>query len=286
MTHSDLSIDEMVEMILEPPALELDVNSLRHALETLDTDAIRSLFVDLRHLQTKGMGLCIADDIVCLIVDRVVEWQEVDSFELLSFLLNLLDEIPISSYTRIITRELSRTGGQQAIPLFRRMLDSERKYLQSEGAWGIVITQYTEPVQALADESELVRYEAVGLLHETETVYALNDQSEKVRHAAATKLEKEDNHLGLIQALQDPSSAVRCIGAWYMGRRHVSEAVNPLIALVQTEDDEETLRAAIWSLGVLRADAALPAIRELCSHPDLQIAAAAQEAVARLGLPT
>ena len=134
--------------------------------------------------------------------------------------------------------------------------------------------------EVLLQEEKLREKEAA------EEEFALNDQSEKVRHAAATKLEKEDNHLGLIQALQDPSSAVRCIGAWYMGRRHVSEAVNPLIALVQTEDDEETLRAAIWSLGVLRADAALPAIRELCSHPDLQIAAAAQEAVARLGLPT
>ena len=282
MKYTDTTLDELVEMITTEPAYKLDVSLLRRALETLDADEIRSLFVELYQLQATGRGLYMGDEIVCMIVERATERQDVDTYQLLSTMLNLLVEMPISICTGVVTKELSRIGDHEVVSLFRKILNSDKQYAREDAALGIVVTQYTEAVQALEDESELVRYMAVDQLDASETVLALNDRSEMVRHAAAEKLEKEENASGLIKALRDESASVRRIAAWYMGRKQVKEAVQPLIELVQVEDDVEALRAAIWSLGVLRDPQAMPFIDKLTRHSDPIIAATAQDSLSRL----
>ncbi len=254
------------------------------ALETLDYDAVRSLLIVVQQqLNAVAFDPFDADYIVRKIVERVIESEGVDKFQLLSLLL----EIPIFTYECfVVVDALCSLDDKRVVPLFRTYLGTGSSLAREDIANGVIKVKYPIVTLALQDEFELVRYVTVKRLKPDETILALRDESEKVRLAATKKLEKEENRDGLLQALADDASNVRRIAAWYMGRRQVAEAVEPLIRLVQTEDDTETLRAAVWSLGVLRDARALPYLETLCSHDNQLISDAAIDAISKFGRET
>lgn len=82
---------------------------------------------------------------------------------------------------------------------------------------------------------------------------ALDDETDLVRVVAVRHFEKIQDTEFLIKALSNDVPQVRVVAAWYMGRKKVSHAIDNLHKLLQHEQDIETLRAVIWSLGVLKA---------------------------------
>lgn len=172
-------------------------------------------------------------------------------------ILEVLLELPHGEVSRVIA-ELGQIRGERALALIRRAMCSRSRFLRETAAQEIIATYY-----------------------EGSNEHALQDESELVCHIAAKQLEKVDKVESLIESLENQFASVRRIAAWYMGRRRITEAVKPLIALIQTETDSETLRAAIWSLGVLRDKAALPHIQKLSLHPDSQIAVTVQDALSK-----
>ncbi len=125
----------------------------------------------------------------------------------------------------------------------------------------------------------------ISRLYADDAQHALSDQSEFVRLKAAQRCEQEANTEALIHALTDDSAAVRRIAAWYMGRKQVMTAVPTLIFAARQEEDLETLRAIVWSLGILDSSAARSLLNDLISHGNPQIVTAAKEALVRLDQP-
>lgn len=111
---------------------------------------------------------------------------------------------------------------------------------------------------------------------------ALFDASKLVGVLAAKTCERTHQIDALIAALRAPTPAVRQIAAWYIGRNHVTAVAPKLITLVQSESDQEALRAAIWSLGVLREPSAIPVLLSLTQNQPPLIMQSAQEALSRI----
>jgi HEAT repeat protein len=128
--------------------------------------------------------------------------------------------------------------------------------------------------------SEHAAQAIVALEYDRSAQLALHDDSELVRYVAVRQLEKQEHSSILIESLKSTSFRVRQIAAWYMGRKLVKEAVMPLIELSQVETDEETLRAVVWSLGVLRDKRAIPYLHLLRHHKSSLIASSVETALA------
>jgi HEAT repeat protein len=98
----------------------------------------------------------------------------------------------------------------------------------------------------------------------------------KLRAEARTALVRELctrhlRHAGqiLLEALEDEDAEVRELAARNLGEAEVGAARQPLTRLLTREKSRAVRRAAVRSLGILRAKDALPAILELGRDPEL-----------------
>lgn len=111
---------------------------------------------------------------------------------------------------------------------------------------------------------------------------ALHDPLELVRTVAVKQLERKQNTPALIRALKNENEVVRSIAAWYMGRNKVYESVDSLCEMASLEKNIEALRAAIWSIGVLRIKTARQHLEPFVQHENTIIRATAKEALDKL----
>jgi HEAT repeat protein len=110
---------------------------------------------------------------------------------------------------------------------------------------------------------------------------ALHDPLEVVRLVAVKELEHRHNTPALIRALGNDLLSVRQVAAWYMGRNKVYEAVEALLKMISVEQDIEALRAAIWSLGVLRIKTTRSQLEPFLQHENALIRKTAQNTLAK-----
>jgi HEAT repeat protein len=137
-------------------------------------------------------------------------------------------------------------------------------------------------VQGWTETNQHAAQVIIDAQYDGSAVRALADDLDVIRRASVLQLEKQNDIQELLGALNNDCVMVRRVAAWYMGRKLVQEAVSPLTLLAQKESDIETLRAAIWSLGVLRNVEALPTMEKLTEHSNPLIKTTAREAMTRI----
>jgi HEAT repeat protein len=223
---------------------------VRAALLDTNFDALETFIEQLNQSQI--------EDLRWEVTDHLMSIAETQDAKIAARTLSLVLEISCEESINAISA-LGKLGTPEAIAFIRRNLTANWREMRELATSTILQVQYDNQHTA-----------------------ALQDHSELVRQMAARRLENEEDADALIQALGNDSISVRRIAAWYMGRRLVKEAVTPLIKLLETENDMETLRAAIWSLGVLRNVQAISHIQALSHHQNLLISVTAQEALTRL----
>lgn len=179
---------------------------------------------------------------------------------------NLVDFAPIlleipNDWVAALATAMCEYKDERVIPLLRQII-----FL----SWSSFYTRKTASLY-------IIRHK-----YDDDLITALEDSFEFVCKVAITELETQGNTEGMIKALSNRYASVRQPAAWYMGRQEVKAAIEPLIELIRSESDVETLRAAIWSLGVLRANQVLPYLHALSFHTDPLIATTAQESISRI----
>lgn len=248
MIYSWVAIDELQKQAQE---IGLDPELVRAALSATDMDAAR---MALKELKNANRDPYFVEAFACAILDRAVEQESQHILAVCSILLDLGE----AALEAIV--ELSKLGSTEALALIRQALTAHYPELREAAASAVIMVQYREQASQ-----------------------ALVDDMENVRVRAATQLEHQNNAVALMQALHNTAIPVRRIAAWYMGRKSVNESAHRLMEMAQVEDDAETLRAAIWSLGMLQIKEALPLIQRLTSHQNPLVATMAQHSIVKLG---
>ncbi|MBZ0277373.1 MAG: HEAT repeat domain-containing protein [Anaerolineae bacterium] len=226
--------------VLIQMAIQRDVESTvaNAALNDVNRDAIAILISRMQE----------ADDsayIVRKYVDEIM--RSADEQNRLLEIADLLITVPNNSLGSMVQRLSRYDNRQKVIGLLRQIVAvnwaSERNRMY--GAEGIFQVTYNRTGEALQDENDLVRIVAV-------------------RHF-------EQNHdiSSLTQALQNSTPEIRRIAAWYMGQRKVAESSSSLLHSLSVETDTETLRAIIWSVGILKISEAKPELEKLLHHESL-----------------
>ncbi len=239
-----MKIETLVESVVKQG---FDEKMVQNALINSDLDAIDELISQLNSSTKNGTRRQVLHHLL----DLSTNCDKGKALDVLGASLKLNHHEVVKA-----VRQLSRLHDKRAITHIRTIFDTKWKH---QAATVFIEAHYHgDAEEALLDETEVVRYSAVK------------------------QLERDQNTTALLSTLEDESAVVRRISTWYMGRRQVEEAVEPLIELVQAEEDAETLRGIIWSLGVLRDQRALPYIDALCQHEEPLIAASANEALQKL----
>lgn len=227
----------------------------RSIAENALNDANRhSVEILLRELQTADDSGYILTDFVGEILHSAHERGN------LLDIADLLVDIPHNSLNWLAKVLSDYRANTQAIVLLRRMTQLEwaNSNKKMYGAVGVFKALYEQTDTALEDENELVRL------------------------AAVRYVEKKHHHETMIKALTNDMPSVRRIAVWYVGRCKVDSAADTLMALLETEDDTEVLRGAIWSLGILKMPEARTKIEGYLQHSHPHVRAAAQQALGKL----
>lgn len=127
---------------------------------------------------------------------------------------------------------LGKVGGDHALELLKKMVQSEDKTIRNYSLQGLGI---------------LGREEAVPDLLE-----ALKDEDNHIFASAAEALGRIGKPVvpHLIQLLQaGHADDARCIAAWQLGTLRYTEAVPPLVDVIKTEKNPDLVALSIWALG-------------------------------------
>lgn len=161
---------------------------------------------------------------------------------------------------------LATTDYELAFPIFNRLIAAN------------------DPLASRA--SAIIASNTIQTIYNGDLEAAMQDASRMVVATAAWRiiggLESARDHMGMWRAFAFPFSDLREHVAWHMGRHHVHDAVEPLIAALRVETDVEAMRAMLWSLGVLRNPVAADAVEVFVEHEHPLIATTAREALAKL----
>jgi HEAT repeat protein len=235
--------------------LGIDENKLKLGLEGTNVEAVQELFAQIDQLEKDPPYY--DGSFVQVILPNVL--QQDDSHKLHQIIEFFDLRSDDASFSVIYVLRL--LGDEKAIQLLRETITSlSRMSLYAESvAHAIIDTQYKSRPQD-----------------------ALNDKIDLVRRVAIKRLDEEQATEFILPALKNSSTSVRSIATWYMGRQQVKEAIEPLTELIKVEDDVETLRGAIWSLGVLGAKQTLHYLHILERHIDPLISTTAREAINRI----
>jgi HEAT repeat protein len=234
-------------------AKERGVDSViaRAAFEELDREAIRILLIQIELLpDSKYLIPHCVEELLRMAIqqNRVLEISD------------LLLEKRNHSLSPL-AHELGKYRDDAAIAFLRRIITLDWANTDSRHA----------AASALIKTAYLSNYE-----------HALQDPLDVVRLVAVKELEESHSTPALIRALGNDFPRVRRIAAWYMGRNNVYEAVDALLNLIAVEQDVEALRAAIWSLGVLRVKTTHSQLEPFLQHENALIRKTAQDALAKL----
>ena len=230
--------------------------------QRFDSDLVHSALVDgdLGSIKTFVHNLNLTPfyslqrEVVRRLVKMAETRQEDDAIAILRLALGIQHGEAV-----IAIKPLGNFKSEQAITLLRELIHDSNRYLREATTKALIKTKYQD-----------------------DALYALSDNQANVRQMAVSRLERQGNTPALIDALSHESESVRRVAAWYMGQKIIREAVQSLIRLVEHENDSETLRAAIWSLGVLKDERAISCIEEKRQHANPQVAQAAQDALNNL----
>ena len=222
------------------------------ALERVDVDSIRQL---VGGLNKSSLDPYTLDGFIWYLMNQV----ETDAEKAIQILPTVLD-IDGEGGPYSVVFALGQLGTPEALAFVRIQLESKRRSVRD------------------AAVSTIIQYEYHNDLRE-----ALSDEVETVQHEAARQLERREDAVALLEAITHPSFNVRRVAAWYMGRKKVSESVKPLIERLKVESDMETLRAVIWTLGVLRDAQAISALEGFIEHPIGLVGTAARIALSKMG---
>lgn len=242
--------DELIQIAIKHGVASEIVEA---ALGALDTDSVRQLVEGLNASPNDPFTL---DGFTEFLLDRVK-----DDARKAMVILPIVLELDGEGGPYLVIHAIGRLNTPEALSFVRSQIAGANRRSVHEGAVSVILE----------------------FQYQNDARQALLDEAEPVRELAAKQLEKSEDDAGLLEALKNACVSVRCIACWYMGRRQVHEAVEPLIQLLQTESDTETLRGATWSLGVLRDKRALSPIQKLYESENPIIVAAAKEALSRLG---
>lgn len=126
---------------------------------------------------------------------------------------------------------IAKVGGPQAFDILKNYSHDED------------ITVKNHVIEALA---HTLNAEALPLL-----VEALSDQNNYVFASATDGLSLFGDAAipSLIALLSSPRDDLRCVGAWKLGELAAPEAIEALLATLQTESNPEVICLCVWALG-------------------------------------
>lgn len=229
---------------------QIDMDLARKAIIELNLDSIKILVTEF--------GEKIQYFIDVEVVHHILNHLDSCTLEKAVDILEVLIDTPSEADVTAIY-ELGYYPTPKSIQLLREKLNSHRERLQIPASKAIINAIYNgNPEQALRDESDFVLF------------------------TACKQLQEREDRRALITALSSHSTRARRLSAWYMGRRQVEEAIQPLIDRLEIEDDTEALRACIWSLGNLRTMIAKPHLKKCALHDKLLIRQTAIEALSKI----
>jgi|GEM_PF-5850205 len=240
--------EALIEMAIQRGASPELVKS---AMIDVDRESVLALINQMR----------IAEDarfIVHKYLDEIIKRAE-ESEKLLS-IADLFLTLPETNITTLIFYLTKYRDDEAVIDLLRQIMALEwiPEKERQRAAFGIFTIEFNQSDQVLNDEALLVRTVAVMYF------------------------EAEENTHALLNALNDEESVVRRIAVWYMGRMKIVQSSEKLQELLVIEEDVETLRGVIWSLGVLRAINAKPQIEKMLNHSHPLIRFTAQQTLKSL----
>jgi HEAT repeat protein len=240
-----------VEVVIESAVkLGFDSETVHAALIDVDLDSLEDFVHQLNSTRYNSLKREV--------IKHLVKIAEVSGEEKAFFVLDLALDVSHGEIRRVIT-SLGKIESEKALVLIRKAIQQGWDELRNHAAEVIINVQYTgNPAQALQDVSEIVR------------------------RVAILQLEKHDDTQALIAALENDYAFVRQVSSWYMGRKLVSAAADKLIERLQVEEDIEALRAAIWSLGMLRASRAVVHLESLSQHSNPLIVTTVHDALTRI----
>lgn len=161
---------------------------------------------------------------------------------------------------------LAKANYEQALPILDRLIAANHPFVDEIHA---VMASHT-----------------IARVYNGDLNAAMQDASSLVASTAAAriidKLEAAQDVVGLCRALTFPFTAIREYVAWHLGRQNLHEAVEPLIAALRVETNEEAMRAMMWALGVLRSAQAIDTVRTFLNHESRLVTATAREALTKL----
>lgn len=236
--------------------LGVDAEIVRLALTQMTVETITALEHYLTTQNKAGKAdPFLADEIMFHVIDRAVQLGKERAIELLAIFLRKRAFGVVEAVA-----SLGQLEDDRVLPLLYEVLPNAWKSLADIASKYIIHLRYQDQMENAVAE----------------------DESDTVRLYAAQQLEAMGATQALINGLQNGSAAVRRLAAWYMGRKRVYQAVHTLIEKIQVEQDDETLRAIIWSLGMLRANLALSYLDRYALHPNAEVARTADQARNRI----
>ena len=240
-----------VEFIIESAVKQgFDEALVEEALIKADDTAIKTFIDELSQARLYKLNGAVIWHLLSVV-------QSTEGNPSLDILGSLLKLPHVALYD--VIDELGQDGSTEALNLIRKALSSQVDFVRKWAAEKIIAVQ-----------------------HKGDVGFALEDEAELVRRIAVNELEKRDDIESLMTALENEDPYVKRTAVWYMGRNQVKDSVELLTELIQHNQDTETMRALIWSLGILRDPWALQYIEPLCQHTEHIIAETAQEAVEKL----
>ena len=185
-------------------------------------------------------------------------------------------------------------GLKEAVPELCLALDHPLKEVRERALTLLIEAEAPEAIpgllRRLGDPNPQVRQLTIAALRKLRAkeavpgiVKALEDRDRLVRLEAIRSLAQLgvwESAGALERRLKDPEVVVRQAAVHALGRLGAEEAGPRILELV---DDPEVCQSALYVLGLLRVEEAIPAMRKALKHPDPYVRRQAAMALARMG---